>query len=251
MAQWVRPKGGQEGGDGTPGDVGDGNEMTRTTAHMSGGTDGLETGAAEVTVAAPVVPSPRQAEDGADTPLQACPVPAPRAAEPSVDAHAAESSVDAHASRRLISTESRPPWVVVGVVAAILAVTLLSAFVLAHQTMTVHGNVTVHNPWGNPTVGGSCTGAGAYSWLKPGTPVRISSANGKIVGTTALAGGTSRISGGSNYGDYADNCVFSFTLTDVPTNGDSYRVYVGDISADGVTLTGDELRTNGATIFVG
>jgi hypothetical protein len=137
------------------------------------------------------------------------------------------------------------------VVVAVLAVTLLGAFAVAYRTMTVHGSVTVHSPWGNLDVGGSCKGAGAYSWLKPGTSVTVSDATNKIVATTTLGSGTPRISGGSNYGNYADNCVFPFTLTDVPATGDVYRVSVGDISANGVTLTTDELRTSGATIFIG
>jgi hypothetical protein len=216
--------------------------MTRTTAHTSGGIDGPNTGAAEVTVAAPAVPSPRHEQDGAGSLLRGCPVPTPRTAEP---------SADAPASQRLISVGSGPSWLVVGVVAAVLAVTLLGAFAVAYRTMTIRASVTVHNPWGNLNVGGSCTGAGAYSWLKPGTSVTISDANNKIVSTTTLRSGTPRISGGSNYGNYADNCVFPFTLTDVPATGDVYRVSVGDIPANGVTLTAYELRTSEAMIFVG
>jgi hypothetical protein len=216
--------------------------MTRTTAHTSGGTDGPGTGAAELTVASPAVPSPRQEQDVAGSLVRACPVPAPRVAEP---------SADGPASQRLISAGSGPSRLVAGVVAAVLAVTLLGAFAVASGTMTVHGSVTVHNPWGNLGVAGSCTGAGAYSWLKPGTSVTISDATNTIVSTTTLGSGTPRISGASNYGNYADNCVFPFTLTDVPATGDAYRVTVGDISANGVTLTTYELRTSGATIFVG
>jgi hypothetical protein len=229
--------------------------MASTTEHRTGGADGLEPGAAEGTVATSVVPSPRDAKDSAVAPARADPVPLPRAPEPSVGADAPprlKTAVDLPALNPRQVGVAGMGWgrIAVGVIAALLAVTLLTVFA-SHRTMTVRGSVTVHNPWGNPTLGGSCTGADAYSWLKPGASVTISDVNGKIVGTTTLAGGTPRVSGGSNYGNYADNCVFPFTLTDVPAGGDFYRVSVGNASTNGVTFTADELRTSGATVFVG
>jgi hypothetical protein len=226
--------------------------MASTTEHRSGGADGLEPGAVEVGVPIPAVPSPRDATDGGEAaPQRADSVPVPRAPEPSVGVPAPQRL---HPAVDLPVLEQRPAgvagmrwgWIVIGVI----ALSLVTVFAWP-PTMTVQGSVTVHNPWGDPTIDGSCTGAGAYSWLKPGTSVTISDANGKIVGTAALAAGIPRISGGSNYGDYADNCAFPFTVTDVPAAGDSYRVSVGDVSANGVTLTADELRTSGAAIFVG
>jgi hypothetical protein len=145
----------------------------------------------------------------------------------------------------------RPSWIGIGVVGAVLVVTLLVAFVAAHQTMSVQGSVTVHDPWGTMRTGNSCTAAGADSWLHPGTTVTISDATGTIVATTTLSGGTPLASGGSNYGNYADNCVFPFSLTNVPTTADFYRVGVGTAPASGITFTADELRRNGAKIFIG
>jgi hypothetical protein len=215
--------------------------MTSTTGHRSGGTDDLEAGRAEVTPAIPAIPAPRHAPDPV-APHWAPFVPAPR--EP-------ESSAARPVPQRVRAAGVRPGWIGIGVVGAVLAVTMLVAFVAAHQTMTVQGSVTVHDPWGTLRTGSSCTGAGAHAGLHSGTSVRISDATGTIVGTATLSGGAPLTSGGSNYGNYADNCVFPFTLTDVPTAGDSYRVSVGDVATDGVTFTADDLRTNGAKIFVG
>jgi hypothetical protein len=215
--------------------------MTSTTGHKSGGADDLETGQAEVVMAIPAVPSPRHAPDPI-APQWAPLVPAPR--EP-------ESSVNPPVPHEVRAAGKRPRWTGIGVVGAVLVVTLLVAFVAAHQTMTVQGSVTVHDPWGTLRTGDSCTGAGADSWLHPGTTVTISDATGTIVATTTLAGGTPLASGGSNYGNYADNCVFPFTLSNVSATAGSYRVGVGSAPASGITFTADELRRNGAKIFVG
>lgn len=215
--------------------------MTSTTGHKSVGADDLEAGRAEAAAALPTVPAPRHAPDPV-APQWAPLVPAPR--EP-------ESSETTPGPRPVRAGGARPGWIGIGVVGAVLVVTLLVAFAAAHQTMTVRGSVTVHDTWGTLRTVGSCTGAGASAWLHPGTAVTISDANGEVIGTTTLADGTPLASGGSNYGNYADNCVFPFTLTDVPSTAGAYRVGVGTAPAGGVTYTADELRRNGASIFVG
>jgi hypothetical protein len=215
--------------------------MTSTTGHKSGGADDLKAGQAEVAAAIPAVPSPRHAPDPV-APQWAPLIPAPR--QP-------ESSVTTPVPHKVRAAGMRPRWIGIGVVGAVVVVTLLVAFVAAHQTMTIQGRVTVHDPWGTLRTGNSCTGAGADSWLHPGTTVTITDGTGTIVGTTTLAGGTPLASGGSNYGNYADNCVFPFTLANVPAAADSYRVGVGSAPASGITFTADELRRNGAEIFVG
>ena len=142
-------------------------------------------------------------------------------------------------------------WIVIGVVAAVLAVTLVGSFVAAQRTMTVQGTVTLHVTWSTVTSGMSCDGTGAFSWIGPGTSVTISDAKGAIVGTTTLSSGTAYTSGSSSYGAYADTCVLPFRLTDVPAGDDFYRVGVGNVGSDGVTFSADQLRTTGATISYG
>jgi hypothetical protein len=254
--------------------------MTSTTGHRSGGTDDVGPGPGEVTAAIPPVSHPHHAGSvaGAGFPHRAHSAPTwgeppapgrrglgatsatsgPPWSGPTVGQGVSPSSPVAPAGlpagfapRQVRPSGMRWGWIVIGVVGAILAVALLVSFAAAQQTMTVQGSATLHVTWSTLSSGSSCTGAGVYSWLQPGTSVTISDANGTIVGTTTLSSGTAYASGSSNYGGYADTCVFPFTLTNVPAGDNFYRVGVGNVAADGVTFTAEQLRTSGAAISYG
>lgn len=226
--------------------------MTSTTEDRSGGADGAEPGSVELTTVIPLVPWPRHAQPD-PVPHRTAPTSAPPWLNPTARPVAFPMSLEPPAGlqagydpREIRLSGMRWGWVVVG---AVLAAALLVAVAAAHQTMAVRGSVTLHVTWSTVAAGDSCSGAGSYSWLQPGTSVTISDANGKIVGTSTLRSGTAFATGRSYYG--ADTCVFPFTLNDVPAGDDFYRVGVGNLSSDGVPFTAAQLRTSGATIAYG
>lgn len=230
--------------------------MTSTTEDRSGGAEDVEPGSVELTAVIPVVPRPRHAQPDPGSRHRTAPTSAPPWLNPTARPVPFPMSPEPPAGlqagydpREIRLSGMRWGWVVIGVVGAVLAAALLVAVAAAHQTMTVRGSVTLHVTWSTVAAGDSCSGAGSYSWLQPGTSVTISDANGKIVGTTTLRSGTAFATGRSYYG--ADTCVFPFTLNDVPAGDDFYRVGAGNLSADGVPFTAAQLRTSGATIAYG
>ena len=95
----------------------------------------------------------------------------------------------------------------------------------AHFRLT--GEYAVHGAYAKsgqpqPVSGSACSPATVgYDDIRAGTRVVVRNGGGGVVATTALAGGTMRISG-----SFRDDCVFTFAAS-VP-NQSSYQVEVGD-----------------------
>ncbi|MFP5019230.1 hypothetical protein [Pseudonocardia phyllosphaerae] len=145
----------------------------------------------------------------------------------------------------------RAGWIALGAVGLLLAIVMVSAYAAAHRTMTVDGDVTLNVRWSSLSPGVGCEGRNGYSFLQPGAPVSIYNASGDLVGSTTLGAGITSYQGNGWSSSYADTCTFHFTLTDVPTGDDYYRVAVGSGTAAGVPFTRTELETSGASLSYG
>ncbi|MDT7707743.1 MAG: hypothetical protein QOG20_3350 [Pseudonocardiales bacterium] len=134
-----------------------------STQHRPGGTH-IGSGPAEATAVIPPVSYPRHAAAGpawltAAPSAPPWPGPAPQlAAQP-----AGHPALPAGFGPPVVRPSGmRWGWIVIGVVGAILAVTLIGAIASAHRTMTVQGSVTLHSV-NLLSPGSSCGGANAYS----------------------------------------------------------------------------------------
>jgi hypothetical protein len=140
-------------------------------------------------------------------------------------------------------------WLVIGLVAAVLAVAGLVSFAAAHSTMTVQGTVAVYG-YGAMTPGSGCSQATAQ-----GMPVTVYDASGSLVGTTTLSGsGIARDTWGTGYSGYysssVDSCEYSFSIPDVTTSSSHYRVKAGSGDGEGVGYSLDQLRSGPIGITV-
>lgn len=135
-------------------------------------------------------------------------------------------------------------WVVIAVIAAIAAVTLIGTVASNSRTMTVTGTVTVYGMSGYVSPGSSCTGS-----VVNGTSVTIYDASGDLVGTTSLTGyGIARNTWSTSYYGYSDSCEYSFTMPEVAATGDYFRVKAGSGAGDGVGFSREQIESSGADI---
>lgn len=139
-------------------------------------------------------------------------------------------------------------WLVLGVVAAIVAVAIIGTVAQKTSKMTINGSVVVY---GSSTL---TPGSGCSMISVQGKPVSIFGSHGDLVGTTSLAGDNGVAVNQWNtysYGNYADGCRFTFTLSDVSAADDYYTVSVGGSASQGVGFSKDQLQTSGANITYG
>lgn len=112
------------------------------------------------------------------------------------------------------------------------------------ETATITGSFTLNDETPNayaPAIevdGSSCTGAGGYSDVNPGTPVTVKNGKGEILTTTYLERGK-----GGRY-----MCTFSMTF-EVTEGEDRYVVSVGRRGE--LSFTFDELKSNGVALVLG
>ncbi|RZT89140.1 hypothetical protein EV383_6099 [Pseudonocardia sediminis] len=138
-------------------------------------------------------------------------------------------------------------WIAIGIVGAILVVAMLGSLA-SGATMTVPGTVTLASSSTSVTSSSSCSGLGFMSYVDYGAPVTIYDANGTLVGSGSLGSGTPSSSSGYYY--YSD-CIFSFTLDDVPADSEFYRIKIGSGNGDGVPFSAAQLRSGGAHLTIG
>ncbi|MDL5158927.1 hypothetical protein [Actinomycetospora termitidis] len=137
-------------------------------------------------------------------------------------------------------------WIVLGIVGVIAALGLVGTLVVANQPMTVQGSVTVYGMNGVVSPGSSCSNT-----YLTGRPVSIFGADGSLVGTSSITGYGTAVNQWSTYSSgYADACVYSFTVADVPAGEKSYRVTLGTDISNSVGFTEDQL-SRGAHITMG
>ncbi|WP_460359484.1 DUF732 domain-containing protein [Mycobacterium sp. ZZG] len=112
------------------------------------------------------------------------------------------------------------------------------------ETAAITGSFTLNDENPNryaPAIevnGSSCTGAGGYSDVNPGTPVTVKNGKGDILTSTYLEPGK-----GGRY-----MCTFSMTF-EVTEGEDQYVVSVGRRGE--LSFTFDELKANGVALVLG
>lgn len=112
------------------------------------------------------------------------------------------------------------------------------------ETATISGSFTLNDDEPNPyspaieVDGSSCTGAGGYSDVNPGTPVTVKNGKGEILTTTYLEEGK-----GGRY-----MCTFGIKF-DVTEGQDRYVVSVGRRGETSYSF--DELRAGGVALELG
>lgn len=111
----------------------------------------------------------------------------------------------------------------------------------ASATFTVHGTLTLTDS--NDQIGdqyGECqTGDTGYSDISAGTPVTVTGDSGQSLAVGALAGYNAPT---------ANECVFTFTVTGVPTGQRLYGVEVGKRGA--IEFSASQIR-DGADLSLG
>jgi hypothetical protein len=114
--------------------------------------------------------------------------------------------------------------------------------------MTISGSV-VASGYGTLTPGSGCS-----MTSMEGKSISIFGSDGTLVGTTML-NGTDGVAVNQwntySYGNYADGCRFTFTLTNVSAADDYYTVAVGNDASKGVGFSKDQLQSSGAQITYG
>jgi hypothetical protein len=137
-------------------------------------------------------------------------------------------------------------WIVLGVVAAVVAVAIIGSVARQTSKMTINGSVTVYGA-------AAQSGAACQNTSMTGKPISIFGSNGDLVGTTSLTGYGVAVNqwNVSSYANYADSCRFSFTLTDVTAADDYYRVTTGSDVSDSVGFSKEQLEASGANITYG
>ena len=85
----------------------------------------------------------------------------------------------------------------------------------SHQTSSVYGTVTLDDV---AAAQHNCTGAGAYRDISADTVVVLTNQDGKLLGRTTLGEGKETSTPG--------NCVFIFTLADVPNGETAYSLEI-------------------------
>ncbi len=139
-------------------------------------------------------------------------------------------------------------WIVLGVVAAIVAVAIIGTVAQKTAKMTINGSVVAYG-YGSLTPGSGCS-----MRSMAGKPISIFGSNGDLVGTTTLSGDDGVAVNEwntSTYGNYADGCRFTFTLAGVSAADDYYTVAVGSDRTVGVGFSKEQLQTSGANITYG
>jgi hypothetical protein len=138
-------------------------------------------------------------------------------------------------------------WIVLGVVAAIVAVAIIGTVAQKTAKMTINGSVTVY---GNSSL--MTPGAGCQNLSLTGKPVSIYGSDGDLVGTSSLTGSGTAVNEWNTYSSgYADACRFSFTLTNVSAADDYYTVTLGSDRSSGVGFSKEQLQSSGAQITYG
>ena len=138
-------------------------------------------------------------------------------------------------------------WIVLGVVAAIVAVAIIGSVAQKTAKMTINGSVTVYGMSTLTTPGQACQNPSMT-----GRPVSIFGSNGDLVGTSSLVGSGTAVDQWNTYSyGYADACQFSFTFTGVTSADDYYTVAVGSDRSKGVGFSKEQLQTSGANITYG
>lgn len=138
-------------------------------------------------------------------------------------------------------------WIVLGVVAAIVAVAIIGTVAQRTARMTVNGSVTVYGMNTLMAPGTACQNPSMI-----GRPVSIFGSNGDLVGTSSLTGSGTAVDQWSSYSSgYADACDYTFTFANVTSADDFYTVTVGTDAAQGVGFSKDQLQRSGANITYG
>jgi hypothetical protein len=144
-------------------------------------------------------------------------------------------------------TGMRWSWIVLGVVAAIVAVAIIGTVAQKTSKMTINGSAVVYGMSSLMAPGTACT-----SPAMTGKPVSIFGSNGDLVGTSSLTGSGVAVNQWNTYsGGYADACQYSFTLTDVTASDDYYRVTLGADISNSVGFSKEQLQASGANITMG
>ncbi len=138
-------------------------------------------------------------------------------------------------------------WIVLAVVAAIVAVAIIGTVAQKTAKMTINGSVTVYGMNTLMTPGTAC-----QNQAMTGKPVSIFGSDGALVGTSSLTGSGTAVNQWNTYSyGYADACQYSFTFTNVTGADDFYTVTLGSNAAQGVGFSKDQLQSSGARITYG
>lgn len=142
------------------------------------------------------------------------------------------------------STARERPWLVVGILVALLAGVVAVTPERPVPHLTVHGFVTIYGLSGFERPGAGCTQP-----LFAGRPVTVFDDDGDPLGATAISGhGTATDRWYTFAGGYADACRYEITVPDVSAAPARYTVAVGTRPGDGVGFDRDQLLT--ATVEV-
>jgi hypothetical protein len=138
-------------------------------------------------------------------------------------------------------------WIVLGVVAAIVAVAIIGTVAQRTAKMTINGSVTVYGMSTLTSPGQAC-----QNLSMTGKPISIFGSNGDLVGTSSLVGSGTAVNEWNSYSyGYADACRFAFTLTDVAASDEYYRVTLGSDISNSVGFSKEQLQSSGANITWG